>query len=225
MPFDRLINFCKVIGSLSKNGLLLLPIVLNSSAIAQETSVPQTGNSTTPAGVKTEATPPKSEEVKKAEKKSEKKVEKKPEKKKEVKTEEKHATTSSSPLEEKRPISTLVTEDLEIGTGKIAVKGRMIKVNYTGWLFDSKANGYKGKKLDNGKDHAPYSFVLGNAIVIKGWDEGIVNMKVGGRRRLIIPPPMAYRDRGASNVIPPNATLLYEISLLDVEEKAPTNPQ
>jgi len=84
-------------------------------------------------------------------------------------------------------------------------------VHYTGWLTD-------GKKFDSSKDrNQPFSFVLGRQEVIRGWDEGLATMKVGGKRRLTIPPDLGYGARGAGNVIPPNATLVFEVELLDVK--------
>jgi FKBP-type peptidyl-prolyl cis-trans isomerase FkpA len=102
-------------------------------------------------------------------------------------------------------------EDLTVGTGAEAQKGQLAVVHYTGWLTD-------GSKFDSSKDrNDPFSFALGGGMVIKGWDEGVVGMKVGGKRKLIIPPHMGYGARGAGGVIPPNATLVFEVELLDVK--------
>lgn len=104
----------------------------------------------------------------------------------------------------------LVIEDLETGTGATAEKGRMVSVHYTGWLTD-------GRKFDSSKDrNDPFDFPLGAGHVIRGWDEGVQGMKEGGKRKLTIPPAMGYGARGAGGVIPPNATLVFEVELLKV---------
>jgi FKBP-type peptidyl-prolyl cis-trans isomerase len=100
--------------------------------------------------------------------------------------------------------------DIVVGTGATAVAGKPVKVNYTGWLTD-------GKKFDSSVDrHQPFPFTLGAGEVIKGWDEGVEGMKVGGKRQLRIPPALGYGSRGAGGVIPPNATLIFDVELLDV---------
>lgn len=113
----------------------------------------------------------------------------------------------------------LLTEDLRKGFGEIARSGMVLTVHYTGWLYEPAALGYRGKQFDSSRDRGqPFRFELGAGRVIKGWDVGIVGMQVGGLRRLVIPPEMAYGSRGAGNgVIPPNATLVFEIDLLGVE--------
>jgi FKBP-type peptidyl-prolyl cis-trans isomerase len=92
-----------------------------------------------------------------------------------------------------------------------------VVVHYTGWLYDAGATDKKGAKFDSSKDrNEPFEFPLGAGQVIRGWDEGVKGMKVGGKRVLTIPPDMGYGARGAGGVIPPNATLLFEVELLDV---------
>jgi FKBP-type peptidyl-prolyl cis-trans isomerase len=108
--------------------------------------------------------------------------------------------------------------DTKLGTGAEATPGQHVTVHYTGWLFDAAAPENKGRKFDSSRDRAePFSFMLGAGHVIGGWDQGFAGMKVGGQRTLIIPPELGYGARGAGGVIPPNATLLFEVELLGVE--------
>lgn len=101
--------------------------------------------------------------------------------------------------------------DIKIGTGQEAKSGDKVKVHYTGWFTS-------GKKFDSSVDaHQPYSFTLGQGSVIKGWDEGVAGMKVGGKRQLRIPPELAYGENGYKNIIPPNSTLIFDVQLLSIE--------
>jgi peptidylprolyl isomerase len=101
--------------------------------------------------------------------------------------------------------------DLKIGTGTVAGASKQVKVHYTGWLLD-------GKKFDSSVDSGkPFEFELGTGQVIKGWDQGIVGMKVGGKRQLRIPPALGYGQQGAGSDIPPNATLIFDVELLGVK--------
>ncbi|MGQ5525243.1 FKBP-type peptidyl-prolyl cis-trans isomerase [Chitinimonas sp. PSY-7] len=105
----------------------------------------------------------------------------------------------------------LIIEDINTGTGAEAKAGQEATVHYTGWLLD-------GKKFDSSKDRGmPFSFPLGAGHVIKGWDQGVQGMKVGGVRKLTIPAELGYGARGAGGVIPPNATLVFEVELLDLQ--------
>jgi len=111
--------------------------------------------------------------------------------------------------------SGLIYKDNEMGTGDEAVSGKNVSVHYTGWLQEP--NGDKGKKFDSSVDRGqPFSFRLGAGQVIRGWDEGVAGMKIGGKRTLIIPSELGYGPRGAGGVIPPNATLIFDVELLAV---------
>ena len=108
--------------------------------------------------------------------------------------------------------------DVKVGTGKEATPGKVVSVHYTGWLFDKSVADNKGKKFDSSRDRpGHFTFPLGAGRVIKGWDQGVQGMKVGGQRTLIIPPSMGYGARGAGNVIPPNATLVFDVELMGVQ--------
>lgn len=110
--------------------------------------------------------------------------------------------------------SGLQYDDTHTGDGDMAASGQYVSVHYTGWLWE---NGEKGEKFDSSLDrNDPFEFGLGQGMVIKGWDEGVQGMKVGGKRTLLIPPDLGYGAYGAGGVIPPNATLVFEVELLEV---------
>ena len=114
----------------------------------------------------------------------------------------------------KKTVTGLEYTDTEVGTGATASKGQQVTVHYTGWLY---TNGVQGAKFDSSKDRGdPFQFSLGAGMVIRGWDEGVAGMQVGGKRTLIIPPDLGYGARGAGAVIPPNATLKFDVELLGV---------
>jgi FKBP-type peptidyl-prolyl cis-trans isomerase FkpA len=120
------------------------------------------------------------------------------------------ASSASTSKEVTMPDGLKYTDD-QVGTGAEAATGKTVSVHYTGWLLD-------GTKFDSSRDrNQPFSFPLGRGQVIKGWDEGVAGMKVGGKRTLVIPPDLGYGARGAGGVIPPNATLKFEVELLDVK--------
>jgi FKBP-type peptidyl-prolyl cis-trans isomerase len=107
--------------------------------------------------------------------------------------------------------------DLSPGAGVEIKSGQTALVHYTGWLYDAAAPENKGKKFDSSVDrNEPFEFPVGGGFVIKGWDEGVVGMKVGGKRRLVIPPEMGYGARGAGGVIPPGATLVFDVELVEI---------
>jgi FKBP-type peptidyl-prolyl cis-trans isomerase FkpA len=114
---------------------------------------------------------------------------------------------------------TVLVTDLVPGVGDEALPGHVVIVHYTGWLYDPAAPDHRGRKFDSSRDRGqPLSFPLGAGRVIRGWEQGLPGMKVGGTRRLVIPASLAYGIRGAGNgVIPPNATLLFDVELLAVE--------
>lgn len=115
-------------------------------------------------------------------------------------------------------ITQLVSVDEKVGEGTEATWGRDVLVHYTGWIYDEKRNQKRGREFDSSRDrNEPLAFKLGGNEVIKGWEEGVNGMKVGGRRLLTIPPQMAYGAEGLGELIPPNATLIFDVELVDVK--------
>ena len=124
---------------------------------------------------------------------------------------------TSNPILKVANVSELKKIDNVVGTGEEATAGHNVSVHYTGWLYDETAADHKGKKFDSSVDRGqPFNFPLGGGRVIRGWDEGVAGMKVGGKRTLIIPPDYGYGARGAGGVIPPNAVLVFDVELLGV---------
>src|SRR5262245_16291777 len=114
-------------------------------------------------------------------------------------------------------VTSLQVSDASVGNGAEAKPGHTVTVHYTGWLYDPKASDKHGKKFDSSKDHGePFEFKLGAGMVIRGWDQGVAGMKVGGKRTLVIPSELGYGSRGAGGAIPPNATLVFDVELLAV---------
>ena len=115
-------------------------------------------------------------------------------------------------------ITSLQVTDGRVGSGAVAAAGTQVTVHYTGWLYDAKAADKHGKKFDSSRDRGePFSFALGAGRVIRGWDQGVAGMKVGGTRTLVIPSELGYGARGAGSAIPPHATLLFDVELLAIE--------
>jgi FKBP-type peptidyl-prolyl cis-trans isomerase FkpA len=114
-------------------------------------------------------------------------------------------------------VTALQKQDVKAGTGAEATPGRNVTVHYTGWLYDEGKSDHKGTKFDSSRDrNEPFTFRLGGGEVIPGWDQGVAGMKVGGQRTLTIPPDLGYGSQGAGGVIPPNATLVFDVELLNV---------
>ena len=108
--------------------------------------------------------------------------------------------------------------DLKEGSGPAVAAGQAAVVHYTGWLYAAGAPDHKGQKFDSSRDHGqPFTFRIGAGEVIAGWDQGVAGMKVGGQRRLVIPPELGYGARGAGGVIPPGATLLFDVELVGIQ--------
>lgn len=130
------------------------------------------------------------------------------------------AETTQTTNKERPAMNTeqLIKKDTVVGTGRAAEAGFNVTVHYTGWLFDANAADNKGKKFDSSVDrNQPFVFFLGGGQVIQGWDEGVVGMKIGGKRTLVIPAAMGYGASGAGGVIPPNATLVFDVELLEIK--------
>ncbi len=114
-------------------------------------------------------------------------------------------------------VTELIQTDVVIGDGAEAIAGKTVSVHYTGWLYDESSADKKGSKFDSSRDRGqPFDFPLGAGRVIKGWDQGVAGMKVGGQRSLMIPPELGYGSRGAGGAIPPNASLVFDVELLGV---------
>jgi FKBP-type peptidyl-prolyl cis-trans isomerase len=125
---------------------------------------------------------------------------------------------SDTPSSPSTPTSAPFSQtDLRAGTGAEAAAGRTVTVNYTGWLYAATQPEQKGQQFDTSTGRGPFSFVLGAGRVIQGWDRGVAGMRVGGLRRLVIPPDLAYGAQGAPPSIPPNATLVFDVELLSVQ--------
>lgn len=123
----------------------------------------------------------------------------------------------TAPKMETGKMTELIKTDIKQGEGALATAGHNVTVHYTGWLYDEAAPDHHGKKFDSSRDrNEPFVFPLGGGRVIRGWDQGVEGMKTGGQRTLIIPASMGYGARGAGGVIPPNATLVFDVELLDV---------
>ncbi|MGH8130848.1 MAG: FKBP-type peptidyl-prolyl cis-trans isomerase [Steroidobacteraceae bacterium] len=127
--------------------------------------------------------------------------------------------TTSPPATPVAPEAVLLVTDLVTGVGDEALPGMTVVVHYTGWLHDATARDFRGRQFDSSRQRGrPFSFPLGGGHVIKGWEQGVPGMKIGGLRRLVIPPALGYGSRNIANgLIPPNSTLLFEIELLAVE--------
>jgi FKBP-type peptidyl-prolyl cis-trans isomerase len=122
-----------------------------------------------------------------------------------------------APKTETGNMTELIKTDVKLGKGDLATPGKNVSVHYTGWLYDAAAPDHHGKKFDSSRDrNEPFEFTLGAGQVIMGWDQGVAGMQVGGERTLVIPPNMGYGARGAGGVIPPNATLVFDVELLGV---------
>jgi FKBP-type peptidyl-prolyl cis-trans isomerase FkpA len=116
------------------------------------------------------------------------------------------------------PVTELQIVTLKPGTGAVVGGGQMAVVQYTGWLYETGAADHKGKQFDSSRNAGqPFKFPVGTGSVIKGWDQGVAGMKVGESRRLTIPPQLAYGDAGAGGVIPPGATLVFDVELVGIE--------
>jgi|HubBroStandDraft_2_1064218.scaffolds.fasta_scaffold422197_2 FKBP-type peptidyl-prolyl cis-trans isomerase FkpA len=126
--------------------------------------------------------------------------------------------SNSTPAAAASAVNSLETTDLAHGAGAAVAAGQTAVVQYTGWLYEPSAADHKGKEFDSSlKGGAPFRFKLGSGQVIKGWDQGVAGMQIGGKRRLVIPADLAYGDSGAGGVIPPGATLVFDVELVGIE--------
>jgi FKBP-type peptidyl-prolyl cis-trans isomerase len=125
--------------------------------------------------------------------------------------------SSSTSPSSTQPRGEFSQTDLRAGTGTTATTGRRVTVNYTGWLYDPNQPEQKGRQFDTSIGRTPFAFTLGAGQVIRGWDQGVVGMRVGGLRRLVIPPELGYGSSGSGSTIPPNATLVFDVEMLDVQ--------
>jgi FKBP-type peptidyl-prolyl cis-trans isomerase FkpA len=125
---------------------------------------------------------------------------------------------TDTPTSPSTPAATFAQTDLVVGSGAEATAGRTVTVHYTGWLYDPAQPENKGRQFETSRGRSPFAFVLGAGRVIAGWDRGVVGMRVGGQRRLILPPDLAYGRTGSSDgTIPPNASLVFDVEVLDVQ--------
>ena len=130
-------------------------------------------------------------------------------------------STTPAVTSSQNQVDKLQITDVVVGQRAEATNGAKVTVHYTGWLYDQTSPAMKGKQFDSSRTAGqPFSFMLGQHQVIAGWDQGVLGMKVGGQRRLVIPASLAYGDRGAGGVIPPGATLVFDVELLDVQPPA-----
>ena len=128
------------------------------------------------------------------------------------------ACTATPPAQATGQVAQLTTIDTKVGTGAEATPGMQVTVQYTGWLYDDGARDKHGSKFDSSRDHGePFTFALGAGKVIKGWDQGVTGMRVGGKRTLLIPSSLGYGARGAGGDIPPNASLVFDVELVAVK--------
>lgn len=121
----------------------------------------------------------------------------------------------ATPAVQKPKSGELIKIDVKLGEGAETIVGHDVTMHYTGWLYDETAPDHLGKKFDSSRDLGqPFTFIFGRGQVIEGWDQGLIGMKIGGRRTLIIPAELAYGESGAGNVIPPNAKLVFDIEFI-----------
>jgi len=133
-------------------------------------------------------------------------------------------TEQTRPPSEDTDTSDIIMLDAKLGEGEEAIPGQMVAVHYTGWLYDKTTADHHGLKFDSSHDRGqPFEFLLGAEKVIKGWDQGIAGMKVGGQRLLIIPARLAYGPAGSGKMIPPNAPLIFDVELVGVRENPSVN--